>query len=241
MRTTARLIIIMAFVLPGCDSDDTPVPDVNGTFDVGPDLRGADAGPSDAAQDAPAQEAGADLSVDAQPSADLDPKAMLVFEQIHLDVVMGESALVVGPDGTSALIDLGGSGHTKAVLEAVDRRLGQRAVDWVILTHFHYDHVGGFANLVQPNAANGNKPLTVNKGVISRGHYDLGDVASTTSVFQKYCAEVTTAAWSAKRVDLCTGAQQADFFGKAKHLRTEHVDRFRRAIEPLDQLGGAGF
>jgi len=212
VRTTVPLIVILALAQPGCDSD-TPVPDVNGVIDIGLDLRGTDGSSPDAALDAQGQEGGADLSADAVPSADLDPNAPLVIEQIHLDVVMGESALVVGPDGTSVLIDVGGHGHAKAVLEAVDRRLGQRTVDWVILTHFHYDHVGNFAYLVQPNADNGNKPLTINKGVISRGHYDVGNVASGTPTFQTYCAEITKAAWSAKRVDLCTGTQQADCKG----------------------------
>lgn len=147
-------------------------------------------------------------------SPDVGPDAELVIEQIYLDKVMGEAALVVGPDGTSVLIDTGGSAHTKQVLEAVDRRLGQRAVDWVIITHFHYDHVGGFVNLVTPSAGNGNKPLVVKRGVISRGLYDVGDVAETTPTFQAYCKEIGNSQWKAKLIDLCTGPTKAPCDGQ---------------------------
>jgi hypothetical protein len=196
----------------GCESDPDPVgQDQSVARDQGTELgQQPEVGPGqDGGIDA------GDAAVD-QVSPDLGPDAALVIEQIYLDKVMGEAALVVGPDGTSVLIDTGGSAHTKQVLEAVDRRLGQRTVDWVIITHFHYDHVGGFANLVTPSTGNGNKPLVVKQGVISRGLYDLGDVAETTPTFQAYCQEIAKPQWKANHmlIDLCTGPAKAPCDGQ---------------------------
>ncbi len=89
---------------------------------------------------------------------------VLTIEQLDLcGLSLGEAAVVVGPDGTSVLIDVGNDGHADTVREAVLRLTGEAAVDWVILTHFHADHIGGFEGL----------GLTVRRGVISRGWVDL--------------------------------------------------------------------
>ncbi|MBT3220083.1 MAG: MBL fold metallo-hydrolase [Proteobacteria bacterium] len=99
----------------------------------------------------------------------------LLIEQIDLPgSFIGESALVVGPDGTSVLIDVGNDSHIKEVLEAVDRHLPSREVDYVVLTHYHDDHIGGFDKLFNPHSRNDDEPLEVREKVVWRGSFDLG-------------------------------------------------------------------
>jgi beta-lactamase superfamily II metal-dependent hydrolase len=65
----------------------------------------------------------------------------------HLDIGEGDSTLIVSPAGRSLLVDAGepignyGAGAPKeaaAILEV----LGCMAVDYVLITHFHSDHIG---------------------------------------------------------------------------------------------------
>lgn len=184
---------------------DTVFPDTKADVDAGADS-GGDSSP-DAAPDA--------SSVLDMVQSDLPSFGGLVIEQIHLDVMMGESALVVGPDGTSVLIDTGGDPHANQIIEVINRRLGKPAVDWVVTTHLHSDHLGAFEKLFAPSAANGNQPLSINLGVIDRGFFDLAAsyMQSDTQV-QQYCAEVNTSKYSGKRFELCTGPQPAPCDGQ---------------------------
>jgi hypothetical protein len=105
----------------------------------------------------------------------------------------GEAGILVGPDGTLVLIDVGNSSHADEVKAAVIElntqwltvARGYRArapteVEWILLTHFHGDHIGAFGTLVGPNA------LRVTKGVIHRGFVDVGP-AVNESDFATMC------------------------------------------------------
>ncbi len=95
------------------------------------------------------------------------PDGGLIWEQLRLrGPVIGEAALVVGPDGTSVLIDVGNDSHEDAIREALAHHTGEEAVDWVVLTHAHADHVGGFDKLFDPAGA---RPVPVRRGVVVRG------------------------------------------------------------------------
>lgn len=186
-----------------------------GSADLGPDRGGDDSAAVDVATEAASPDGAADAPGVDTLAPDLGADARLVVEQIGLDGMMGEAALVLGPDGTSVLIDCGGAGHAKKILEAIDRRVGKRTLDWIIVTHYHYDHVGSFVDLVTPSAANGNNPVQVTRGVISRGLYDVdGELAGTTASFVSYCNETAKPAWTGKLFDLCSGPAKAPCDGQ---------------------------
>lgn len=155
-----------------------------GGVDGGP----ADAGPADAGPLDGGRDAGQAL-FDAGPApvGELHPElGELTLIQLDLPpgvlLRTGEAAIVVGPDGTLALIDVGAASHADELVDAV-RELntrwltparGYRArtpleVEWVVLTHFHGDHIGAFERL-----SSGTDALRITRGVVHRGFVDVG-------------------------------------------------------------------
>lgn len=127
----------------------------------------------------------------------------------------GEAAIVIGPDGTLVVIDVGNSNHDDEVRAAV-RELntqwlvparGFRArapleVDWIVLTHFHSDHIGAFDALTS-----GAEPLSITHGVVHRGFVDVG-AATNANDFQAVCTKLR-GPLAAKNVGLCTAAPES--------------------------------
>ena len=72
--------------------------------------------------------------------------------QIYLiDVEGGQSTLFLTPTGQSLLIDTGWPDHNGRDADriaAAAKQAGIRRIDYVLLTHFHVDHVGGVPQLV---------------------------------------------------------------------------------------------
>lgn len=75
----------------------------------------------------------------------------------YLDVGHGNSALVVGPDGTTVLIDGGIPGCGDGTIVPYMNSLGLMSLTYGIATHYHGDHVGGldeaYDGLVGPTVA----------------------------------------------------------------------------------------
>jgi competence protein ComEC len=68
-----------------------------------------------------------------------------------VDVEGGQATLLVTPDGQSLLIDTGwpgNNGRDADRIVAVARQAGLKQIDYVLLTHYHTDHVGGVPQLV---------------------------------------------------------------------------------------------
>lgn len=215
-------LALFALLLLACGDDGD-----GGSADLGADALPSDstvsqdaeatdaAAPQDAeATDAAGQPDAALYSLDTQPP-DMPTAPQLTIEQIYLaGTQTGESALVVGPDGTSVLIDFGGSSHTDKILETIDRRLGHRNIDWLVSTHYHSDHVGSFHDLVTPSSANGNQPLQITHGLISRGLYDINSLLMLSiSPLRSLCTDLGTSTWSGKRFDMCSGPVEAGCSG----------------------------
>ncbi len=96
---------------------------------------------------------------------DDDVKALLLFlfvfsvsalakplEIYFIDVEGGQSTLVVSPSGQSLLIDAGYAGFGGRDAERIKtaaRHAGVGHIDYLLVTHYHSDHVGGVSNLLQ--------------------------------------------------------------------------------------------
>ncbi len=114
---------------------------------------------------------------------------------------LGEAAIIVGPDGTVVLLDIGNSSHDDDVRTALEqlnttvltpaRGFSARSklqVEWVVITHFHGDHVGSAGALLKTGDA---KALTVTKGIVHRGLVDLGANAVNNGAYNSFCTAVT--------------------------------------------------
>src|ERR1700674_342360 len=71
------------------------------------------------------------------------------LEIYWIDVEGGASTLIVSPSGESMLIDTGYAvgGRDAKRIYAATQQAGLKKIDYLVISHFHADHVGGLAEL----------------------------------------------------------------------------------------------
>lgn len=68
-----------------------------------------------------------------------------------IDVEGGQCTLIVTPKGESVLVDTGWPGNNSRDAERIAKqakKAGIKQIDWLVITHFHTDHVGGITTLM---------------------------------------------------------------------------------------------
>jgi beta-lactamase superfamily II metal-dependent hydrolase len=79
-------------------------------------------------------------------------KATKPLEIYFIDVEGGQATLVVDPRGASLLVDTGWAGfdgRDAGRIVVAARAAGLKQIDYVLITHYHSDHVGGVTQLAQ--------------------------------------------------------------------------------------------
>src|SRR5439155_21221838 len=79
------------------------------------------------------------------------PESRKTLEVYFVDVEGGQATLFVTPEGNSLLIDTGwpgNDGRDADRIVAAAKLAGISKIDYVLITHFHNDHVGGVPQLV---------------------------------------------------------------------------------------------
>jgi beta-lactamase superfamily II metal-dependent hydrolase len=112
------------------------------------------------------------------------------LETHHINVGQGDAALIIGPTGKSLLFDAGestwnSSAKAQIVGSYIEGVLGCKLLDYVVISHFHLDHIGyvgygGLWNLVETQG------FTVGTTLVRDYHAYLGDISSTFTNWKTY-------------------------------------------------------
>jgi beta-lactamase superfamily II metal-dependent hydrolase len=136
-----------------------------------------------------------------KPKEDVDIKKIM---EIHvINVQQGDATLIIGPDGTTLLIDGGDTGYGKNDVVPYLQKLGiKNSIDYMVNTHRHADHLGGLDELIKAG-------YDVRKFIWDNG----SNKADTQAISDFLEAATTTTAGSVKTIPL---GQVIDFGNGAK-------------------------
>src|SRR5580692_12696249 len=114
------------------------------------------------------------------------PGAAKTLRIFFVDVEGGQATLFLTPAGQSLLIDTGwpgNNGRDADRIVAAAKKAGIGKIDYVLITHFHEDHVGGAPQLAAR--------ITIGTFIDHGGNRETGD-APTVQGWQAYQAMLAT-------------------------------------------------
>ncbi len=84
--------------------------------------------------------------------------------EVHfINVGQGNATLVVAPSGKTMLVDTGELRESSRVASYLQSVLGGKALDYLVVSHYHADHFGSFTDLLR------NQGVTVRSATYDRG------------------------------------------------------------------------
>lgn len=122
-----------------------------------------------------------------------DPALTVVF----IDVGQGDCTLLIAPDGKTMLVDAGPAGSLAKIAE-VTKRFGVDALDAVIATHPHEDHIGAMADVLNAYAVGAF--YTIDAEYPSDAFTAMQTALLENGCSVTYCDTLRTIPWS----DVCT-------------------------------------
>ncbi len=147
-----------------------------------------------------ASPAAADVAPTAAPSPAATAMAMPWTPgqlEVHLlDVGHGDAQLIVSPTGETMLIDCGRVEYAPKIARYLTEVLGEPTVDYLMMSHYHMDHLGAFVPLVRDEG------LTIRKAILDRGG---GRDELSDSAFVAYYDYLTDPAHRLRRVRVRPG------------------------------------
>jgi len=243
--------------IAGCGDDD-----VRRARDAGTDARTDAGAPWDAGEEPDARmapdggdaDAGGAFDAGPEPTGVIGPvpgEATILQIDLPTGLIpkLGEAAALVGPDGTLVLMDVGNDNHdddVRAVVEDLNTRWitrahgfprdrGAREVDWIVVSHYHADHVGGLEPLLTGGSA-----VTVTQGIVHRGFTDLGPAVSEPDV--ELACDLLRGTLGTLDIPLCAGASEAPCTSSAwtGTYPASQCDALRHGnlADPLDDTTG---
>lgn len=108
------------------------------------------------------------------------------LEIFFIDVEGGQATLIVSPSGQSMLVDTGWPGYSNRDANRIAlaaKKAGVKKIDYVFITHFHTDHVGGAKQLADriPVGTFVDKGKTVENDKNAKEMMEIYDNALATS------------------------------------------------------------